>query len=210
MQLRGWRELAFLLQLAPPTPDTLDLMTRALDVHERPLAHAFADILKRFTRLEVETFLESLLSARWARQIIALEILSILVQSSPLLWEYLAAVLCRYTNNPAAPEIVSSKALRILGQVIDSGPPRDILCLFHRPELRVLHSDGQRDAWRVGLSASTSFTTHGAAKVQSHLPALPPVPAPTGIPISASMPHRIVLGGMVHTPTRRPLVGHPP
>jgi hypothetical protein len=209
-QLRGWREIGFLLQLAPPTAETLELMTRALDVHERPLAHTFAEILKRFNRLEVEGWLESLLVARQARQILALDILSTLVRSSSSFWEYLASVLRRYTDDPAAPEIVAAKALRILRDVIDSQLSREIVALFHRPDLRSIRTESQRDAWRVGLSAATSCVAHPQQKAESRLPALGPTAFPLGVVNSSSVPRKIMLvAALPHSPARRPMWGHP-
>jgi hypothetical protein len=168
--LRGWRELALLLRLAPPTGDTLELMNAALEVHERPFAQAFAEILQRYGSLSVAIdWLEELFKGRQSRQVLGLDILWILVSRNPLLFPYLATVLQRFTGEGKAHDLLGAKSRRILDEVFTFGLPPDVLALFQRPEVRVACSPGTRPTRLGRLPVSVSLPPR---KGDSELPGL--------------------------------------
>jgi hypothetical protein len=171
VQLRGWRELAILLHVAPPTSQTLDLMMKVLEVHERPFTQVFVNVLKNFDRPSIIQWIDKLLTGRQARQIIAMDILWMLARSYPNMWEYLAAVLHRFTTTRDVPDLVNSKALRILREIFDSSLSSDIIGLFTCPELRNLRSQAQREAWRVTIRSSLSLF-EPSMRADSRLPLL--------------------------------------
>jgi hypothetical protein len=211
VQVRGWRELGLLLRLAPAIPETLELMMQALDVHERPLAPAFADILKRFSTSSVVNWLDLLLRGRQARQLLAMDILWILVRSCPTLWDYLAAVVRHCVNTPDIPDLVGSRAIRILREVFDSSLPPEILALFETPGPRSLRRQGERDAWRGVLAPSLSLRPQSRVKGDCRLPALTPPSSPGaaagGQPLSRKLS---ITNSLSASSMRRLILAHPP
>jgi hypothetical protein len=204
VQLRGWRELALLLRLARPTAETLELMMRAIDIHERALGPTFAEILKGYSKLIVVNWLERLFAGRQARQLLALEILWQLARSCSTLWDFLALVLRRYTSGPGVPDLVGAKALRILREIFDAKLPAEIIGLFDRPSIGCLRSAGQREAWRVGVSASMTV------KGEVRLPSLAPTRSIGGLIASSSLSRKLTLiGTLPYASSRRPAFLHP-
>jgi hypothetical protein len=159
MQLRGWREIVLLLRVAPSTPKTLDLLARILEVHERPLAQAYADVLRRYgSTVVVVEWLETLFRGRQSRKVLALDILWALVNRSNSHFQYMAALLHRCMTEPTIPELVSAKAKRILRDVHALPLPPDVIELFDRSSASLKHFPQVREVRaRASLPASISL-----------------------------------------------------
>jgi hypothetical protein len=140
LPLRGWREIALLLRLAPPTPETLSLLDFALDIHERPFAQAFAEVLHRYGSASVIIeWLEKLFAGRHSRKILGFDILLAMIVQSHFLCTYFATVIDRYISDPATHELVSSKAMRVHRAVLSLSLPSSIRQIFDHPAAPVVH-----------------------------------------------------------------------
>jgi hypothetical protein len=188
VQLCGWREIGQLIQLAPATPETLSLLRAVLDAHERAVAPAIAAVLARFEEGAVTEWIEWLLAGRQARQVLAMEILWILARQAPAHWPLLATTLRRFTDDREAPDLVASKALRVLRDVFDAGLPAEITDLFRQPDVEKMQFLGQRDAWQTNTPVIVADVQKLAVKRRPRLL----------LPVSRSVQPSIITSSSVH------------
>jgi hypothetical protein len=78
LPLCGWREIAALLVLAPPVPQTLELMTLAMEKHPRALVPAFRVVLGKFPKNEALAWVAPLLTEGQQSQCVAIDLLETL------------------------------------------------------------------------------------------------------------------------------------
>jgi hypothetical protein len=117
LTVRGWREIAALLALAPIEPVTLSMMERALNVHAHALVEPFTEILARFPADSVRDWIAGLACGCQQKQIITINLLVALVRVHPTLYPLLVGTVARFVNNERAPQLVRCRAIRAVADV---------------------------------------------------------------------------------------------
>jgi hypothetical protein len=178
LPVRGWREIALLLRLAPPTAVTLELLNMALELHERPFAQAFSDVLRRFGSLSVVVeWLETLFNGRQSRKILGLDILCLLVRGCQSLFQYLAEVLRRFSDETKPDDVLPAKVRGIYQEVLALQLPPDVIALFEQPDARTIRFAPFREGRRRSVSGSASLPPQMSDSKLPMLCSFPSLPA---------------------------------
>jgi hypothetical protein len=112
--VQGWREIAALLSLAPPTDSTLQLLDQAMEVHAKALVGTLVKVLNQFDSDTMFAWIEKLLAGTQQKQTIAIELFVGVVEAHADLFPKILNIVAGLILNKDAPVLVKNRAMKAM------------------------------------------------------------------------------------------------